>query len=47
MYFYLIDTKNEEIHGPYKDEETYLAVVGVWSKEVLGDWIPTIDNPNK
>ena len=47
VYFYLIDTKNMEIHGPYKDEETYLAVVGVWSKEVLGDWIPTIDNPNK
>ena len=47
VYFYLIDTKNEEIHGPYKDEETYLAVVGVWSKEVLGDWFPTIDNPNK
>lgn len=47
IYFYLIDTKNMEVHGPYKDEETYLAVVGVWSKEVLGDWISTINNPNK
>jgi len=47
IYFYLVDTKEEEIHGPYTDEETYLAVVGVWSKEVLGDWISTLENPNK
>lgn len=47
VYFYLVDTNSEEVHGPYKDEETYLAVVGVWSKEVLGDWISTLENPNK
>ena len=46
VHFYLIDTKNMEIHGPYKDEETYLAVVGVWSKKVLGNWITTTENPN-
>jgi len=47
LSFYLIDTKSMDIHGPYKDEETYLAVVGVWSKEVLGNWITTLENPNK
>lgn len=45
--FYLVDTNNEEVKGPYTSEETYLAVVGVWSKKPLGNWITTTTNPNK
>lgn len=39
--YYFIDTLEKEVKGPYLEEETYLAVVGVWSKEILGDWITT------
>lgn len=45
--YYLIDMINNIVKGPYSDEETYLSVVGVWSSEVLGDWITTTTNPNK
>ncbi len=44
--FYFIDTENQEIHGPYSDEESYLAAVGVWSDDVLDEWITTTKAPD-
>lgn len=44
--FYFIDTKEREVHGPYYDEESYLAAIGVWSKEVLDEWITTTKTPD-
>lgn len=41
--YYFIDTLEKEVKGPYLEEETYLAVMGVWSKETLGDWITTTE----
>lgn len=46
VHFYLVNSKEKEIRGPYFDEESYLAVVGVWSSDVLGDWITTTDIPD-
>lgn len=41
--FYLIDTVESCVYGPYFDEENYLAASGVWTDEVLGDWITTTE----
>lgn len=46
IIFYLIDTIDQEVHGPYYDEESYLAAMGVWSKETMGDWITTTETPD-
>lgn len=43
--FYLIDTLDSCVYGPYLDEESYLAASGVWSNSTLGDWITTTEIP--
>lgn len=43
--FYIIDSKNENIYGPYMEEETYNKVVEKIVEEELGDWIETIKKP--
>lgn len=45
VLFYLVDTEDREVHGPYEEEESYLVVLGVWSDEVLCDWITTTEVP--
>ena len=45
VLFYLIDTKEQSVYGPYGDEESYLAASGVWSNEGLGNWITTTEVP--
>ncbi len=45
VLFYLVNTKEQEVRGPYEDEESYLAVVGVWSSDVLSSWISTTEAP--
>ena len=44
--FYIIDTKDEYIYGPYQDEETYNKVAEKIVEEELGDWIKTISKPD-
>lgn len=43
--FYIIDTKNDNIYGPYYDDETYLKVSEKIIDEELGNWIETIRIP--
>lgn len=43
--FYIIDTKNENIYGPYLDEETYSEVSKKIINEKLSKWIETIKMP--
>lgn len=43
--FYIIDTKNENIYGPYLDEETYNKVKEKIVDEELNKWIETIKMP--
>lgn len=43
--FYIIDSKNENIYGPYNEEETYNKVAEKIVDEELGDWIETITKP--
>lgn len=42
VIFYIIDTKNEEIYGPYDLESTYETVKEKIVDEELGNWIKTI-----
>jgi len=44
--FYIIDSINENVYGPYKNQETYDAVVEKIVDEELNDWIETIKMPN-
>lgn len=44
--FYIIDTKNDNIYGPYQDEQTYNAVSEKIVEEKLNNWIETIKMPN-
>lgn len=44
--FYIIDSKNDNIYGPYKDEETYNVVAEKIVDEELDDWIETITMPD-
>lgn len=46
ILFYLIDTIDQEVHGPYTDEESYLAVTGVWTSDKMSEWIPTTEVPD-
>lgn len=46
VHFYLVNTSDKEVRGPYFDEASYLAVVGVWSGDVLGNWITTVETPD-
>lgn len=43
--FYIVDTKNEEVYGPYKNEETYNEVKKEIIDEDIGEWIKTITTP--
>lgn len=44
--FYIIDSKNDNIYGPYFDEETYNEVKKKIIDEELNEWIETINMPN-
>lgn len=43
--FYIVDTKQDDIYGPYQDEETYESVKEKIVDEELSDWIETITKP--
>ena len=43
--FYMIDSENEDVYGPYDTEEVYLKVAEKIVDEKLGDWIETITKP--
>ena len=43
--FYIIDTKNEDIYGPYLDEETYNEEKEKIVYQELNGWIETIRMP--
>lgn len=43
--FYIIDTKNNNIYGPYQDEQTYNLVAEEIIDEELNNWIETIKTP--
>lgn len=43
--FYIIDSKNEDIYGPYETEETYNEVKEKVVDEELNNWIETIKMP--
>lgn len=43
--FYIVDSKNENIYGPYNDEETYNKVKERIVDEELNEWIETINMP--
>lgn len=44
--FYIINSKNDEIYGPYYDYETYSNAKDEIINEKLSNWIETITNPN-
>lgn len=44
--FYIIDSINEDIYGPYDNEEIYNEVKEKIIDEKLNDWIETITKPN-
>lgn len=43
--FYLVDTFDSSIYGPYFDEESYLAASFVWSADAMGEWKTTTEMP--
>ena len=45
--FYIVDTKEDNIYGPYNDEETYKEVKNKIVDEELNDWIKTTTKPEK
>lgn len=45
--FYIVDTKNDNIYGPYEVEEVYNEVEKRIIEEELSDWIKTISKPNQ
>ncbi len=45
VIFYIVDTKQDYIYGPYQDEETYESVKEKIVDEELSDWIETIKIP--
>lgn len=46
LKYYIIDSENNHIYGPYYDEETYEAVKEKIVEEELSDWIETIEKPD-
>ncbi len=46
VLFYLVDTEKQMIRGPFFDEESYLAAMGVWEVPVLSEWITTTEVPS-
>lgn len=47
LKFYIVDTQEDNIYGPYNDEETYKEVKNKIVDEELNDWIKTTINPEK
>lgn len=45
--FYIVDTKEDNIYGPYNDEETYKEVKNKIVDKELNDWIKTTTKPEK
>lgn len=45
--YYIIDSKNNNRYGPYKDEETFNKVRDKIVNEKLGEWIDTIEKPKQ
>lgn len=45
--FYIVDTQEDNIYGPYNDEETYKEVKNKIVDEELNDWIKTTTKPEK
>lgn len=43
--FYIIDSKNEDVYGPYENEEIYNEVKEKIIDEELNEWIETIKMP--
>lgn len=43
--FYIVDSKNDNIYGPYDTEETYIKILKKIVDETFGDWIETIKMP--
>ena len=41
VIFYIIDTKDDDIHGPYKDYETFNLVIKEIVDEEVNDYIKT------
>lgn len=46
LKYYIIDSENDDIYGPYYDEETYEIVKERLVDEELNDWIQTIKKPD-
>lgn len=44
--FYIIDSINEDVYGPYDNEEIYNEVKEKIIDEKLNDWIETINRPD-
>ena len=44
--FYIIDTSEDNIYGPYNDEETYEEVKNKIIDEDLNEWIKTTTKPD-
>lgn len=48
VIFYIIDTKNNDIYGPYKDEETYNMVkMTITDSEKFNEFITTTEKPKE
>lgn len=45
--FYIIDTLNDDVYGPYYTESTYVEVEKKIIDEEQNNWILTTVNPNK
>lgn len=43
--FYIVDTMNDNIYGPYENDETYEAVLEKIVEEELSSWIKTTTKP--
>lgn len=43
--FYIVDTANDNIYGPYYNDETYEAVLEKIVEEELSSWIKTTTKP--
>ena len=44
--FYIIDSLNNNIYGPYETEEIYVKMVDELINEELSEWIETITKPD-
>ena len=44
--FYIVDTENNKLYGPYVDYSTFMVIVDEIVDEEIGDWVKTIDYKN-